>query len=736
MAWTGLTLTVEGRNALNQAQLAGRIQFKSIVVGDGAAPVNFRTLKKLVHQLYEITDIKVDMTEDGCTVTADFPKVDYDYYFREIGIIVTTDEGDRLYVYDNCGEDAQYMVSSTGVETTKKRIRLALAISDVEEITVSAAEILYVAYDDYENTIKNLKQDLQEENERAQTAEETNKNSLVNHVSDKTNPHKVTKAQVGLGNVDNTADMDKPVSTAQQEALDRHTENNAVHITEAERTNWNDANTKKHTHNNKGVLDKITQALLDSWNAAYTHISDAVKHVTAAERTLWNTVSNKVDKVSGKGLSSNDYTTAEKNKLSGIAANANNYTHPTTAGNKHIPSGGSSGQMLRWGSDGTAVWGNDIDTKVEQVSTTANADTRLLLSNNANSVTETNRVKKSDNFLANPATGEFYAKGYRRIILDGKTLNVNTLTLSSGYPMIEHYIERTDGGSSNITNIPISGKPFLLDVELIRWASASDYITMQTFRNASDYTHEYVRICTNGTWSAWQKRIFTDTNTTYSAATQSTNGLLSAADKKKLDGIAANANNYVHPTTAGNKHIPAGGSSGQILRWSSDGTAAWGSDNNTTYSTATQSANGLLSSADKKKLDGISEGANKVIVDSALSSTSANPVQNKVINSALGKKMHLQGIENITGSSYEKTINGVVSGDILFVSAYGSGGTTAIIFVYSPNQMIVTGFSGVQTSFRLCNNYVSVTISNGAVTISRSGGITGIYVGWLHIGNE
>ena len=37
---------------------------------------------------------------------------------------------------------------------------------------------------------------------------------------------------------------------------------------------------------------------------------------------------DKVDKVSGKGLSTNDYTTAEKNKLGGIADNANNYTHP------------------------------------------------------------------------------------------------------------------------------------------------------------------------------------------------------------------------------------------------------------------------------------------------------------------------------------------------------------------------------------------------------------------------
>lgn len=44
---------------------------------------------------------------------------------------------------------------------------------------------------------------------------------------------------------------------------------------------------------------------------------------------------------------------------------------------------------------------------------------------------------------------------------------------------------------------------------------------------------------------------------------------------------------YTHPTTSGNKHIPSGGSSGQILRWSADGTAVWGADNNTTYSNMT-----------------------------------------------------------------------------------------------------------------------------------------------------
>ena len=44
--------------------------------------------------------------------------------------------------------------------------------------------------------------------------------SLDNHKKDESNPHKVTKAQVGLGNVDNTSDIDKPISKATQDALD------------------------------------------------------------------------------------------------------------------------------------------------------------------------------------------------------------------------------------------------------------------------------------------------------------------------------------------------------------------------------------------------------------------------------------------------------------------------------------------------------------------------------------
>ena len=84
------------------------------------------------------------------------------------------------------------------------------------------------------------------------------------------------------------------------------------------------------------------------------------------------------------------------------------------------------------------------------------------------------------------------------------------------------------------------------------------------------------------------KGMYIDSSGTAKAMTYSVNKDV-PSDAKFTDTV------YTHPTTAGNKHIPSGGSSGQILRWSADGTAVWGADNNTTYSAfkgATSSAAG------------------------------------------------------------------------------------------------------------------------------------------------
>ena len=80
---------------------------------------------------------------------------------------------------------------------------------------------------------------------------------------------------------------------------------------------------------------------------------------------------------------------------------------------------------------------------------------------------------------------------------------------------------------------------------------------------------------------------------------------------------------YTHPTGAGYEHIPAGGSAGQILKWQSDGKAQWAAENTVT-------------------------------VDSALSGSSTNPVQNKVIKTELDQKMD---------STLKGAVNGVAELD-------------------------------------------------------------------------
>lgn len=88
-------------------------------------------------------------------------------------------------------------------------------------------------------------------------------------------------------------------------------------------------------------------------------------------------------------------------------------------------------------------------------------------------------------------------------------------------------------------------------------------------------------------------------NGLYKITTNAQGHVTAATAVQKSDitalGIPAQDTVYTHPTSSGNKHIPSGGSAGQFLKWSADGTAVWAADNNTTYSNfkgATSSAAG------------------------------------------------------------------------------------------------------------------------------------------------
>lgn len=108
-------------------------------------------------------------------------------------------------------------------------------------------------------------------------------------------------------------------------------------------------------------------------------------------------------------------------------------------------------------------------------------------------------------------------------------------------------------------------------------------------------------------------------------ASQTENGLMSAKDKTKLDGVAEGANKTtVIDALDPLSHNPV--SSAALFEALS---------NKADRTEATEQAAGLMSALDKKKLNGIEDGANKTIVDEMLSDGSTNPVQNKAITAAL-----------------------------------------------------------------------------------------------------
>lgn len=143
----------------------------------------------------------------------------------------------------------------------------------------------------------------------------------------------------------------------------------------------------------------------------------------------------------------------------------------------------------------------------------------------------------------------------------------------------------------------------------------------------------------------------------------SLNGLMSKDDKIKLDSIDDGANKTVVDSSLsssstnpvqnkivtdalnGKAKVQHNHTFATIVNLQS--TLNNKSDVGHTHDVVTQSSNGFLSKEDKVKLDGIADGANKTIVDSSLSSTSVNPVQSKIINSALNEKANVSHTHSI-----------------------------------------------------------------------------------------
>ena len=399
--------------------------------------------------------------------------------------------------------------------------------------------------------------------------------------------------------------------------------------------------------NNPVLLDGEKIIVITNAGEVREKIGDGTKTYTQlpfTDEPLRTLISDKVDKVSGKGLSTNDYTTAEKNKLAGIAEGANKYTHPST----HAASMITQDSTHRFVTDAEkSEWNSKPSTSV--ASSTANGlmskDDKIKLdgiATGANKYTHPTYISKTSGLYKITVDGTGHVSAATAVAksditglgIPAQDTTYGVATTSSNGLMSSDDKTKLDGiaaGANNYTH------------------PSSHAATMIT----QDSTHRFVTDSEKSTWNA---------KASTAVATTDANGLMSSTDKTKLDGIATGANNYSHPTYTtkasglykvtvdGTGHVsaatlasksditalgipgqdttysdmtgattsaagthglvpaPEKGAANRYLR--SDGAWVVPPNDNTTYGPATTTSNGLMSSTDKTKLDGIAAGAN------------------------------------------------------------------------------------------------------------------------------
>lgn len=139
-----------------------------------------------------------------------------------------------------------------------------------------------------------------------------------------------------------------------------------------------------------------------------------------------------------------------------------------------------------------------------------------------------------------------------------------------------------------------------------------------------------------------------------------------------------------------------------------------------------------MTSADRTKLNGIASGANKTTVDSSLSSSSTNPVQNKVVNSALAGKSNTNHTHDLSTMINTLSIGGSTPTDEdYFVSQYIGGGTTTITYHRRPVKALLEYIKGKLAKVATSGSYDDLsnkpTIGNGTVTITQGGTSKGTF---------
>lgn len=376
-----------------------------------------------------------------------------------------------------------------------------------------------------------------------------------------------------------------------------------------------------------GLMSSADKTKLDGVAANannYTHpsthpasiiVQDASnRFVTDAEKAAWNAkASTAVVTTSSNGLMSS----SDKTKLEGVAANANNYSHPIGDGNLHVPATGTTngGKFLEAGSTaGSLLWTNIDWTDI------FNKPTTFTPSAHVHAIADVTGLQAA---------------------LDGKSsashTHANATTSVAGF-MAAADKAKLDGistGANRITNPATNGVIAIDGVNTTVYAHPTGDGNLHVPATSTTNNGKFLKAGSTAGSISWQSAAISDvtglqtelngksdTGHGHSVATTSSNGFMASTDKAKLDGIAAGAQtnqNAFSNVKVGATTIAADLATdtleliaGTNISLSPNATNDSVTITNSTP-TATSSVAGLMSASDKGKLDGVAPGANNYI---------------------------------------------------------------------------------------------------------------------------
>ena len=252
------------------------------------------------------------------------------------------------------------------------------------------------------------------------------------------------------------------------------------------------------------------------------------------------------------------------------------------------------------------------------------------------------------------------------------------------------------GGSNSVTNKPSGVDHFGLYV--VKRASG-DYYTQILIDNNKK---QYRRHCENGTWGSWVEDKLTDTNTTYSAATTSASGLMTAAMVTKLNGITDSADSvsFTRSLTSGTKigTITINGT-GTDLYCNSQRSI-------TSSLTSTSTTTCLSASAGKSLQDQITELNSNYATKSVSSISITHSAWTKILNVSLSAGIYLIVAKimyptNATGQRYCYVGEGTGGVSLMSISQPGSSYGNTIVqnsFIYELTDDSTINVYGFQNS--------------------------------------